>query len=1423
MSRGFTFCSNRRSSVEQEHVLNQGYNHRGDRQHSKCWLTGKLLEYDSRRVVNSAPIESESEMSDLRSTADLKSSSLPNESRQPSEGRIQPGTSINGYRILSVVGEGGFGIVYLANSESPLKRRVALKVIKPGMDSKQVVARFDAERQALALMDHPNVAKVFDAGMTSTIQSYFVMEYVKGVPLTEHCDRYKMSIADRLDLFIDVCEAVQHAHQKGIIHRDLKPSNILVAIDGNKAIPKVIDFGVAKAMAVPLTEKTLLTEKGQIIGTPEYMSPEQAEMSGQDIDTRTDIYALGVILYELLTGSLPFPSEYLRNKGLNHLVRIIREEDPKPPSTRVTSAKADKLNQIAASRNTGLSDLRKALKGDLDWIALKAMEKDRKRRYETAHGLATDVQRFLDNEPVVARPPSPTYRLRKLMRRNRVAFGAASLVLISLVCGLFLATWGFVRANHHFGIAQSERDVAQQERDNAERERKNAERQRDAATAARLRAEVAEKDAAAKALTLEHQMYVVRVANADKALSRDDSVWAKTELEACPEQYHTWAWRHLQHRLNATFPLSVRSVYSPSYFIADGRKLVGSSEGGSIKIWNLATRQAESVIKVGSRLHSLALSPDEKWLAAGDHNGNVTVLELGTGKQRWSAKLHEDRLDGLAFSPDGDAVATASWDTTAKVVNARSGEVIHTLGPFKHALLNVDYSPSGKYLTFSVGRFHDSVAIVVNASSGEIINKLPAGKCTIFEFGSNDEMVAIGGNQGAVTLCRFDGKDVHELKTMQGLTETVFALDFSDDGRYLAGGEVESNNSSTSAVAVWEVDSGKQVASLNTGGSNQWLDISPSGDALAIFTASKGFRVWRFLEGWGASEVSMKALVWELRFSPDSSELLASSSASGNFENAASCILDSETLAKRIEYHNAWFGKGWTDDGCVITGDGKSPGELTLVRRKTDEVVGEFVATEAFVLPVLSQDGQTMAAVGVGGGIRVWNVTTGELSSQFDIGAVQPDEFWDVCLSTDGKYAAVGPMAHGTIEVWNVTAAKQESTLYTMNGAKIWPSCFLDEGRIVVGVGENGSIAFFDVATGAVVKRFLGATGTVMVATLSPGKDILVSGGSEGKLTLWDVTSAQPLCTLWDGDQEVWSLDWSPDGRKIAAGFSDGSIRVWSAPEQENAGPEPTHPTLLGRYAPATNVVYLDPGIDEIRSKVGETMRVVFRIVATGGNTHVYLNSLQNYMHPKCFTADVVTPAVPEFSEYGIDNPWEELKGRLIECTGEVVEMEDGRLKIIVTNVDEQIRLVDEGIRSAESGRSEGVQQDVGRRTTPPNSSAPSESAKTVEANITPAIDEIRTRIGENIRIEMRVVATGGYASVYLNSELNYLDPKSFAINVEPSAVPGFAKLGIDDPRNEMPGKRVACTGKVVELADGRLTIIVTDIENQLSLVEDAR
>jgi len=410
---------------------------------------------------------SEDESADKASTPPGMKSESPDD---PEDAAV--GQSIGRYKLLERLGEGGCGVVYVAEQTEPVRRRVALKVIKPGMDTKAVVARFEAERQALAMMDHPNIAKVLDAGATEKGRPFFVMELVRGIPITHYCDQANLTTPARLELFIKVCQAIQHAHQKGIIHRDIKPSNILVTLRDGAPVPKVIDFGIAKAMEGRLTEHTVYTQLHQFLGTPAYMSPEQAEMAGLDIDTRSDIYSLGVLLYELLSGSTPFDPKELLSAGVDAMRQIIREQEPPRPSTKLsqTLVAASRQNAAGPSREDGgalprrryaqVQETITLLQGDLDWIVMKCLEKDRTRRYETANGLAADLKRHLSDEPVVARPPSRAYKFQKAVRRNQLAFGAGAALTAMLVLGLAASLWQAGRANREAARALRAEGVA---------------------------------------------------------------------------------------------------------------------------------------------------------------------------------------------------------------------------------------------------------------------------------------------------------------------------------------------------------------------------------------------------------------------------------------------------------------------------------------------------------------------------------------------------------------------------------------------------------------------------------------------------------------------------------------------------------------------------------------------------------------------------------------------------------------------------------------------------------------------------------------------------------------------------------------------------------------------------------------------------
>src|SRR5262245_29589585 len=540
-----------------------------------------------------------------------------------------PGTLIGRYKLLEKIGEGGFGAVYVAEQREPVKRRVALKIIKLGMDTRHVVARFEAERQALALMDHPNIAKVLDAGATETGRPYFVMELVRGIPITQYCDENRLSADERLKLFLLVCQAIQHAHQKGIIHRDIKPSNILLTVNDGVPVPKVIDFGIAKATQGVLTDKTIYTQFQQFIGTPAYMSPEQADMTSLDIDTRSDIYALGVLLYELLVGKTPFDGKELLMSGLDEMRRTIREKEPIRPSTRLDSLMGDERTTTAKRRGAEMTKLTAMLRGDLDWIVMKCLEKDRTRRYETANGLAADVHRFLKQEPVIARPPTVSYRFQKMVRRNKLAFAAASAVTLALIAGLGFSIWSYLREREAHASEAAQRLAAQTAQ-------KEAETLQQAEKQERFRAD-------AEKLAAQRNLYVANMNLAQQAWEQNNIVRLRQLLE------ETQAFRD------------------------------GADRGFEWYYWQRQSHSLKTLRGHLEAVYSVAFSPDGHRIVTGSVDHTAKVWEAASGRALLTLKGHNAGIRSVAFSPDGRLIVTGSEDQSARIWEAASGTNLLTL------------------------------------------------------------------------------------------------------------------------------------------------------------------------------------------------------------------------------------------------------------------------------------------------------------------------------------------------------------------------------------------------------------------------------------------------------------------------------------------------------------------------------------------------------------------------------------------------------------------------------------------------------------------------------------------------------------------------------------------------------------------------
>ena len=613
----------------------------------------------------------------------------------------KPGSRIGHYKLLQQIGEGGCGVVYMAEQERPVRRRVALKIIKLGMDTKAVVARFEAERQALALMDHPNIARIYDAGVTgpplsspgqgspfSTIHSalstyygrpYFVMELVRGVKITDYCDQNRLSTQQRLDLFIQVCRAIQHAHQKGIIHRDIKPSNILVTVNDGVRVPKVIDFGIAKATQGRLTDQTLFTAFEQFIGTPAYMSPEQAAMTSLDIDTRSDIYSLGVLLYELLTGQTPFDTKELLAAGLDGMRRTICEKEPLRPSTR--------LRQTAlATPGSPLAPRPSPLASDLDWIVMKCLEKERTRRYETASGLARDIERNLHHEPVAARPPSRLYEFQKTVRRHWIGFCATTAVVTALALGAAVSAWQALRASRQAGLAEAGRREAQASRREA--------------TLAQKRAEAGEQAA-------RQNLYAADMNLAQEAILARNWGRARSLLQAHRPQpgqpdFRGFEWRHLWAVLrgdelaylgtNDTTVISV--AFSP-----DGKWLAMGNSNGVATVVDLATRRTVASLRPRGDLWAMAFTPAGHnlviscWMET-----DLDVWDISHQRLARSLAGHKGHIWNMAFSPDGQTMATVSSDETVRLWDVATWRTREILRGHGREIWSVAFTPDGQYL-----------------------------------------------------------------------------------------------------------------------------------------------------------------------------------------------------------------------------------------------------------------------------------------------------------------------------------------------------------------------------------------------------------------------------------------------------------------------------------------------------------------------------------------------------------------------------------------------------------------------------------------------------------------------------------------------------------------------------------------------------
>jgi WD40 repeat protein/serine/threonine protein kinase len=1037
--------------------------------------------------------------------------------------RERPGTVIGSYKLLEEIGEGGFGVVFLAEQTQPVRRKVALKVLKPGMDTRLVVARFEAERQALAIMDHPNIAKVLDGGATPSGRPYFVMELVKGAPITTFCDQNHLTPKERLELFVSVCQAVQHAHQKGIIHRDLKPSNVLVSMHDTTPVVKIIDFGVAKALGQELTDKTLFTGFAQMIGTPLYMSPEQAGQSGLDVDTRSDIYSLGVLLYELLTGTTPFDKERLRTAGYDEVRRIIREEEPARPSARVSTL-GQAVNTVSANRKSDPKKLGQVLRGELDWIVMKALEKDRNRRYESASAFAADVQRYLADETVEACPPSALYRFRKFARRNKAILATVSTVVVAV----------FVAVGTLAATVKVLADEKEQTKQALDRETR-AKEEKDKALQSEIQAR---KD-------LELGLYFQRIASVERELATGNVARAVELLDECPLHLRGWEWHYLQ-RLRYHPPLVLRGHGSGAMGVAfspDGKRVASASATlfntmGEIKIWD---RQTGRVIHTLHRHFGpavgVAFSPDGKRLVSAGWDRTVMVWDAVTGKWLRTLSGHREYVSCVAFSSDGKLIASGSGDRTVKVWDAATYQELHTLHGHVKGIYGVAFGPGSKLLASASG---DRTVRVWDPTTGKELHVLcgHAGPVLGVAFRRDGGRLASAGGDGTVKL--WDPAAGRHVLTLADSSAMTISVAFSPDGKRLATGSWEKT------VKVWDLVS-KQEALTLRGHDDMVLAVafSPDGEQIASASMDRTVRVWDAapLSGLVAPQMltlrghtaGATAVVWR----PDGNVL-----ASGSFDGTVR-LWNAATgeEVRMLQHPGPVADVAFSHDGRRL-----ASADISGVVKVWDAATGREVRTFSgySVRVALSPDGKRLASALEGAEVHVWDAQTGkELLPPFRAHAAP---ILCVTFSPDGKRLVTGSW-DGTTKIWDAATGRELLTIRGHDNV-VYGVTFSPDGKRLATASWDGTAKVWNAATGKKLLTLPDHKDRVFSVAFSPNGQRLATTSWGGTIMIWDAMSGKRLATLLDHSGAVMGVAFSPDGKRLATSGgsrSKGEVTIWDA------------------------------------------------------------------------------------------------------------------------------------------------------------------------------------------------------------------------------------------------------------------------------------